>query len=47
MTITVTIHAKIHVDRKDELNKFLEENLPNTRSAPGCRLVEVLYDLGS
>lgn len=44
MTITVTIHAKIDADRKAELTTFLEENLPNTRSARGCRLVEVFFD---
>ncbi len=45
MTITVTVHGKIQDGQKEKLSSFLEANLPNTRSAPGCRLVEVFFDL--
>ncbi len=44
MNTRVTLHCSLIAEKKEELILFLEKNLANVRSFPGCISVDVLFD---
>lgn len=42
--VTLQITAKLKPDSLKGLEEFFEKNLPNSRSAKGCRNIVILYD---